>query len=97
MVKACAYGHGVEIALSALTEADAFGVACLSEALEIQPLIQTHQRIVLMEGAFSQAEWSNLCELPFEAVIHSSAQLEWALEGANCGARPKVWLKSTPA
>ncbi len=101
MVKAGAYGHGVDAAASALGQADAFGVACLSEALQIQPLIQTHQSIVLMEGAFSQAEWVDLGALPFEAVIHSQDQLDWAIQSAlsnpishkTSASQPKIWLK----
>ncbi len=101
MVKAGAYGHRVDVAVPALGQADAFGVACLSEALQIQSLIQAHQSIVLMEGAFSQAEWIDLCRLPFEVVIHSQDQLDWAINSAlgntlsdkTSASQPKLWLK----
>ena len=39
MVKANAYGHGVKDCLPALSSTDAFGVACLEEALEIRTLV----------------------------------------------------------
>ena len=42
MVKANAYGHGVKDCLTALSETDAFGVACLEEALEIRQLGDQH-------------------------------------------------------
>lgn len=38
MVKANAYGHGVSYVIAGLADADAFGVACLSEALEVKKL-----------------------------------------------------------
>jgi len=55
MVKANAYGHGVEACLAALSSSDAFGVACLEEALEIREL-GYEQPITLIEGIFSDDE-----------------------------------------
>ena len=52
MVKANAYGHGVKDCLAALAKTDAFGVACLEEALEIRAL-GYQQPITLIEGIFS--------------------------------------------
>ena len=48
MVKANAYGHGVKDCLAALKDSDAFGVACLEEALEI-----TDHAVVLRDGAMT--------------------------------------------
>ena len=53
MVKANAYGHGVKDCLVALKSTDAFGVACLEEALEIRELGYQHP-ITLIEGVFSE-------------------------------------------
>ena len=55
MVKANAYGHGVKECLAALKDSDAFGVACVEEALEIRELGYT-QPITLIEGVFSENE-----------------------------------------
>ena len=55
MVKADAYGHGLDFAVRALADTDAFGVAFLAEAEQVRAL--TGKPIVIMEGAFSLAEW----------------------------------------
>ena len=48
VVKANAYGHAVQDCLAALNATDAFGVACLEEALAIRRLGYT-QPITLIE------------------------------------------------
>lgn len=98
MVKANAYGHGIAHTLAGLREADAFGVACMSEALEVQAVCQTlgmDQPIVLIEGVFSQEEWLLALEHGFGCVIHDNAQLDFAIKHP---AKPEsfthtVWLK----
>src|SRR3546814_7987685 len=49
MVKADAYGHGLETAASALREADAFGVASIEEARRIRAL-GLAQPILVLSG-----------------------------------------------
>ena len=72
MVKANAYGHGVKDCLAALKDTDAFGVACLEEALEIREL-GYEQPITLIEGVFSademQAAVANGFEVPGSKFI----------------------------
>ena len=83
MVKANAYGHGVSYALAGLKQADAFGVACMSEALEVKKTCQTigiNKPIVLIEGAFGADEWLTAINQGFGAVIHNEYQLNDALE-----------------
>ncbi|WFF39505.1 alanine racemase [Moraxella nasibovis] len=98
MVKANAYGHGISHTLSGLGEADAFGVACMSEALEVQEVCQTldmDKPIVLIEGVFGFDEWQLAREHGFGCVIHNTAQLNFAIKHP---AKPDsftrtVWLK----
>ncbi len=52
IVKANAYGHGVKDCLAALSETDAFGVACLEEALEIRELGFTQPITLIEKGVF---------------------------------------------
>ena len=78
MVKANAYGHGVKDCLAALQNTDAFGVACLQEALEIREL-GFEQPITLIEGVFSTDEMQIVIEQNIEVVVHHQAQLEWLL------------------
>ncbi|MEC7121211.1 MAG: alanine racemase [Pseudomonadota bacterium] len=89
MVKANAYGHGLAFAVDALTDADALGVAFLAEAEQVRQC--STQSIVIMEGAFSLAEWQRAADIGAQCVIHQPCQLEWALQHVVQGAT--VWLK----
>lgn len=94
MVKANAYGHGVKDCLAALSATDAFGVACLQEALEIREL-GFNQPITLIEGVFSLDEMSIVTSKNIEVVVHHQAQVDWLLEHkADYIAKGlKVWVK----
>lgn len=94
MVKANAYGHGVKDCLAALQNTDAFGVACLQEALEIREL-GFEQPITLIEGVFSTDEMQIVIEQNIEVVVHHQAQLEWLLahKDAYIAKNLKVWVK----
>ncbi|SPL70124.1 alanine racemase [Acinetobacter stercoris] len=94
MVKANAYGHGVKDCLAALSSTDAFGVACLEEALEIRELGYT-QPITLIEGVFSSDEMAQVLEKDIEVVIHHQAQLNWLREYKDqyIAKNLKVWVK----
>ena len=94
MVKANAYGHGVKDCLAALSESDAFGVACLEEALEIRQL-GFQQPITLIEGVFSAEEMSVAIAHNIEVIVHHQAQLDWLLahQDAYLAKHLKVWVK----
>ena len=94
MVKANAYGHGVKDCLAALSATDAFGVACLQEALEIREL-GFAQPVTLIEGVFSADEMQIVTEQNFEVVVHHQAQVDWLLEHktAYIAKGLKVWVK----
>ncbi|RGD93441.1 MULTISPECIES: alanine racemase [unclassified Acinetobacter] len=94
MVKANAYGHGVKDCLAALSETDAFGVACLEEALEIRAL-GFEQPITLIEGVFTADEMSSVIEQKLECVIHHPQQVDWLLahKTAYIENKLKVWVK----
>ena len=94
MVKANAYGHGVKDCLAALKDSDAFGVACVEEALEIRKLGYT-QPITLIEGVFSANEMQSVLAHKLECVVHHQAQLDWLLQHkADYIAQGlKVWVK----
>ncbi len=94
MVKANAYGHGVKDCLAALKESDAFGVACLEEALEIREL-GYEQPITLIEGIFSDDEMQIIIDKKIECVVHHQQQLDWlrAHKDAYIAQGLKVWVK----
>lgn len=94
MVKANAYGHGVKNCLAALEATDAFGVACLEEALEIRQLGYT-QPITLIEGVFSEDEMTQVIEQKLECIVHHNQQVEWLIQhkAAYNALGLKVWVK----
>ncbi|ENX63309.1 MULTISPECIES: alanine racemase [Acinetobacter] len=94
MVKANAYGHGVKNCLTALEATDAFGVACLEEALEIRQLGYT-QPITLIEGVFSEDEMTQVIEQKLECIVHHKQQVEWLIQhkAAYNALSLKVWVK----
>ncbi len=94
MVKANAYGHGVKDCLAALDQSDAFGVACLEEALEIRELGYDHP-VILIEGVFSEDEMHIAIEQKFECVVHLIQQVEWLIahKDAYLAQSLKVWVK----
>ena len=94
MVKANAYGHDIKACLSALSETDAFGVACLDEAIQIRKLGYT-QDITLIEGVFDEAELINAIEYNCECLVHHQTQVEWLKKHHTSYQKKnlKVWVK----
>lgn len=92
MLKANAYGCGVRQVAPVLDgKVDAFGVACLEEALAIRSLgIQTH--IILFQGVFSPEEYNTVVQNHFGCVIHHMRQLEWLLN-TPLPHPVKLWVK----
>ncbi|ENW94892.1 alanine racemase [Acinetobacter sp. NIPH 298] len=94
MVKANAYGHGIKDCLAALDRTDAFGVACLEEAIEIRQLGYT-QPITLIEGVFSEDEMTHVIQYQLECMVHHAQQVEWLIAHKNAynALGLKVWVK----
>ncbi len=98
MIKANAYGHGVEAVIPALSVADALGVATMTEALQAQEVLKQERMskvVVLIEGVFDELEWQMACDRQMQALIHCQAQLEWACNAPPDANNPTntVWLK----
>lgn len=89
VVKANAYGHGVDQVASALDEADCFAVAILAEAARLRRLKPFH-RIVLLEGVLNAEELTLADRLNIEIVVHSDFQIRLLREQ---GFRGRAWLK----
>jgi alanine racemase len=92
VVKANGYGHGaLAVARTLADQADAFGVACLEEALELRES-GVRNPILLLEGVYSPDELAVAGRERLALVAHSELQLDWIL-----AARPphplSVWLK----
>ncbi|MGB5831129.1 MAG: alanine racemase [Thiohalocapsa sp.] len=92
VIKANGYGHGaVRVAQALDSEADAFAVACLEEALELRES-GVARPILLLEGVFEPDELALVDHAGLTPVIHNQEQMDWLLR-----ARPSrpidVWLK----
>jgi alanine racemase len=90
VVKADAYGHGLERCARALAAADAFGVASIADGLRLRAAGQ-RQRIVVLSGPDAASDLAEMRRLKLEAVIHHESQLAM-LEAEHGGEPLKVWL-----
>ncbi len=91
VVKADAYGHGLERVVPHLSDCDAFAVATIEEALELRRL-EPQKKIILLEGVFNRSEMRTATEQHFDVVVHQDYQIDLLLEAA-AGKAPEVWLK----
>lgn len=91
VVKADAYGHGIVHTAKTLVDADAFGVARLSEALTLRAASVAHP-IVLLEGVTTAEELAAAAQHRCDVVVHSFEQIEM-LEQAPAGLSICAWLK----
>ncbi len=92
IVKANAYGHGaVAVARALGNEADAFGVSCIEEAVELREA-NIGAPILLLEGVFEPRELPLVEAYNLATVVHRLEQLEW-LVSARPARRLDVWLK----
>jgi len=91
VLKANAYGHGLERIAKALPQADAFGVARLDEALALRAA-GVVKPIVLLEGFFDTSDLPVLAVNNLQTVVHNHEQLA-AITQAKLDEPLKVWLK----
>ena len=92
VVKANAYGHGMEGVAQLLDEkVDCFGVARISEAVGLRR-VGIRSPIVLLEGFFPHDDINDLLDFNLQPVIHSS----WQIDVLNTIPFPNeivVWFK----
>ncbi|MDN3648984.1 alanine racemase [Reinekea marina] len=92
IIKADAYGHGaIKMAYALENEADAFGVACIEEAVELREA-GIQKPILLLEGFFSADELQTISELNLWCAVHSLEQID-ALANTKLINPIHVWLK----
>lgn len=91
IVKADGYGHGLERVAQALPEADAFGVATLSDAERLRA-IGIRQRIVHLEGFLEPEDLDRMRALEVDSIVHHAFQLELLAQRPD--PRPlRCWVK----
>lgn len=76
VVKANAYGHGIERVFEAFQSADGFALLDIAEARRLRNLGWTG-KILLLEGLFQADELEVCAELQLDFTIHSDYQIEW--------------------
>lgn len=92
VIKADAYGHGAARVAQAIEPGvDAFGVACIEEALELRAG-GIQKPVLLLEGFFSPDELPIIAEKNFWIAIHSREQIA-QLSAAELPAPVTIWLK----
>jgi alanine racemase len=92
MVKANAYGCGLSAILHVLEgQVDAFGVACIEEAMAVREL-GSRTACVLFQGIFRAEELKYVSQYGFDLVVHHEEQLKWILE-TPLKNKIKVWVK----
>ena len=84
VVKANAYGHGIERAARALAAADGFAVLDFQEALRLRAA-GVAQPILMLEGFFNAADLELLPKHALTPVIHNPEQVEMLKRTALAG------------
>lgn len=93
VVKADAYGHGLERVARALNgEAEAFAVAALGDGLRLRAAGH-RQRIVVLSGPDNARDIAEMQRLQLEATIHHDAQLQWLAQAEPARGLLRTWLK----
>jgi alanine racemase len=91
VVKANAYGHGIERAYAGLRGADGFALLDLDEAERLRRL-GWRGPILLLEGAFEARDLELCSRLQLWHVVHHDAQIDW-LAAHKTQAPHRVFLK----
>jgi len=91
VVKANAYGHGIENAVRAFAAADGLALLETDEAQRARAA-GWHKPILLLEGVFASRDFALVSELDLTVVVHSMEQIEM-LERLPAPAPVTIYLK----
>lgn len=89
-VKADAFGHGLELAVPAMHDADGFAVAFVEEGASLRS-IAPDKTIIVLEGIFDERELRVASELDLQIVVHNDDQVRLVEESSLL--RFRIWLK----
>jgi len=90
VIKADAYGHGVVDIAKALTNCEALGVTCLTEALDLRQA-GIRNRIIIMQSFYVPEELPDIFAQDLEVMVHNFTQID-QLQKSSCGPI-KIWPK----
>ncbi len=94
VVKANAYGHGLEAAVRGLAAADGLALLEVQEAVRCRAL-GWRRPILLLEGFFRPADLAVLAHHRIDTVVHSHAQLDMlAADSSRAGIAAYIMLNS---
>ena len=91
VVKADAYGHGIERAFPGLRGADGFALLDLQEARRVRAL-DWRGPILLLEGTFEPRDLEDCSRLGLWHVVHTAEQVDW-LAAHKTQSPHRVFLK----
>lgn len=91
VIKADAYGHGLERVAAALAAADGFAVARVEEALHLRGAGVEHP-ILILSGALSREETAAAQARRLDLALHQGEQMTW-LEALPPGPLLRIWIK----
>ncbi|KAF1008466.1 MAG: Alanine racemase, biosynthetic [Luteibacter sp.] len=93
VVKADAYGHGLERVARALdADAEAFAVAAIADGLRLRAAGH-RQHIVVLSGPDTPSDIAEMQRLRLEALIHHDEQLPWLAKADPARGLLRVWVK----
>ena len=92
VVKANAYGHGIERVLRALDAADGLALLDLAEAERVRAA-GWRKPVLLLEGCFEPADLDEVRRLALTPVVHEPRQIQW-LSRASADPPIEVYLKA---
>lgn len=92
IIKANAYGHGLLRTAHALNDADAFGVARLSEGITLREQ-GIAKSIVLLAGVTTTEELALAAQYQFELVVHHETQVDLLVQWQTDEPCFNVWVK----
>ena len=93
VLKANAYGHGLERAARALSAADGFAVLDFAEAARLREL-GVQRPILMLEGFFEPGDVALVQRHALTPVIHDAGQVQMLSHAASGGATLDVYLKA---
>ena len=94
IVKADAYGHGIERVYAAFEAADGFGFLDIAEGVRLRAL-GCQKSLLLLEGFFELQDLFDCAQYQLSFAIHSQYQVEWLkqFKEINQSAKFDVYLK----
>ena len=95
VLKANAYGHGIERAYAGLRGADGFALLDLDEAERVRAL-GWRGPILLLEGAFEPRDLETCSRLQLWHTVHGDEQIDWLAAHKSQQPQPVLLLAGAP-